>query len=524
MKIGKSKRKEMAFNKNSRKKNAALMSGMSILNQAVSNIAAFIYRTVFIYWLSAEYLGINGLFSNIIQIFSLAELGVGSVIIYHLYKPIKEDDVSRTTELMHFYKCFYQLIAIVIVIIGVFLSPFLPYIIRDAKEIPADINLYVIYALYIFQSAASYAFSYRQALLDADQRGYITTEMQMAFTCLRYTVSILILYLTRNYTFVLIGTIIVNLMNNMLVYFYVGHFYSDVFKNKSRMDKQGIIQIFKDAGAMMCHRIGATVVSSTDNIVMSMYVGTIAVGIYSNYSLIIQMIQTIINNLLNSFTASIGNYALSVKNEERYQLYKKLRFANMWIAVFCTSSLYLLINPFIQVVWDKNLIFSKGIVFVLCANFFLFASRSANGAFNIAAGTFVYDRARPLIEAALNLVISVVLVKRVGIAGVFLGTIISSGLTVWWREPYLLFKKVFEQKLGGYFVTYALWTFLLFAITIPFEKLLVRLPMNMFYLVIRFLVCGIGINVVLVLLMCRNQYFLYYFGLVKTWLLKKFKP
>ena len=274
----------------------------------------------------------------------------------------------------------------------------------------------------------------------------------------------------------------------------------------------------------MCHRIGATVVSSTDNIVMSMYVGTIAVGIYSNYSLIIQMIQTIINNLLNSFTASIGNYTLTVKNEERYQLYKKLRFANMWIAVFCTSSLYLLINPFIQVVWDKDLIFSKEVVFVLCTNFFLFASRSANGAFNIAAGTFVYDRARPLIEAVLNLVISVFLVKRIGIVGVFLGTIISSGFTVWWREPYLLFKKVFGQRLRGYFVSYALWTLLLFLITIPFERFMVQLPMNMFYLVIRFLICGIGINAILILLMCKNQYFLYYFELMKTLVLKKFKP
>ena len=205
----------MVFNKNSRKKNAALMSGMSILNQVVSNVAAFIYRTVFIYWLSTEYLGINGLFSNIIQIFSLAELGIGSIIIFHLYKPIKEDDVGQIAGLMYFYKWFYRLITIVIVIIGILLSPALPYIIRDAKELPADINLYLIYALYIFQSATSYAFSYRQALLNADQRGYIVTAAQMVFTCLRYMVSILILYLTRNYMFILIGTIIVNLMNNI---------------------------------------------------------------------------------------------------------------------------------------------------------------------------------------------------------------------------------------------------------------------------------------------------------------------
>lgn len=511
------------FNKSSRKKNAMLVSGMSTLSQVISNVAAFIYRTVFIYCLSEEYLGINGLFSNIIQLFSLAELGIGSVIGFHLYKPIKEEDIDQTAELMRFYKHFYQLIAFAIILIGVALSPFLPYIIHDAKEIPSDINLYVVYALYIFQSATSYTFSYRQTLLNADQKGYIVTATQTIFTCVRYIISIIVVYLTRNYTLVLISTIVINLLNNLFIYLYVGHFYAEIFRNKSRMKKEGIIQIFKDAGAMMCHRIGATVVTSTDNIIMSMYVGTVSVGIYSNYLLIIQMIQNIISSSFASFASSIGNYVLTVKGEERYQLYKKLRFANMWIVVFCTSSLYLLINPFIQIVWGKNLIFSKEIVFILCTNFFLFASRSANGAFNIAAGTFVYDKTRPLIESALNLFISVALVKRIGVSGVFLGTIISSGLTVWWREPYLLFKKVFDQKLGEYFITYAFWVVLLFTITIPFEKLLELLPLNMFYLVIRFLICGIGINVILVLIMCRNQYFCYYLEFIKRLLAKKFK-
>lgn len=508
------------FNKKSRKRNALFLSGMGIINQMVSNIAAFIYRTVFIYWLSVEYLGINGLFTNIIQIFSLAELGIGSVIIFRLYKPIKEDDIGQTAALMRFYKSFYQLIAGVIVVVGIALAPFLSYIINDASQIPEDINLYVVYALYIIQSATSYLFAYRQALLDADQKGYISTAVQMVFTCLRYGVSVIVLYLTRNYTLVLAIGIAVNLLGNIWIYIYASRKYSEIFSNKSKLSNTEIFQIYKDTGAMLCHRIGSTIVNSTDNIIMSMYVGTVAVGLYSNYYMIIQIIQNMMNNLLGSFTASIGNHALSVNHKDRYELYKKLRFANMWISTFCTSSLYLLINPFIQVVWGDELVFSKDIVLILCLNFFLYSSRIVNGSFSNAAGMFVYDRMRPLIEAILNLGISVILAQKLGISGVFLGTILSSLFTVWWREPYLLYKKIFKEKITGYFCTYFLWMILSIIITILLDKYFSRFPITVFYLVIRFLVCGLGINLILVLIMCRNPYFLYYVQLARKIIFK----
>lgn len=506
----------MGFNKSSRKRNAILLSGSGVLNQIVSNVAAFIYRTVFIYWLSVEYLGITGLFTNIIQVFSLAELGIGSVISYRLYKPIKEDDVDQTAALMHFYKRFYQIMAITILGVGVFVAPFLPYVIRDASEIPSDVNLYIVYALYIFESATSYTFAYRQALLDADQKGYLNTFVQMICTCLRYIISIILLYFTRNYTLVLTVGIAVNLVRNIGVYFYVGSNYSDVFRNKSRLVKNEIRQIYKDTSAMMCHRIGATVVTSTDNIVMSMYIGTVAVGKYSNYFLIIQIVQNIMGNLLGGFTASIGNYALAKENADKYQLYKKLRFANMWISVFCTSSLYLLLNPFIGVVWGEDLLFSKEVVLVLCISFFLTSTRIVNSSFSSASGLFLYDKVRPLIESALNLIVSIYLAQKIGIAGVFIGTIVSSVLTVWWREPYLLHKHVFKESLKNYYGSYLIWTALLIMITGVLEKIFVFLPLTPAYLGVRFLICGIGINIFLVILMCKSSYFAYYVDMIRN--------
>lgn len=512
----------MEFNKKSRKRNAVLLSGIGLLNQLISNIAAFIYRTVFIYWMSVEYLGINGLFSNIIQVFSLAELGIGSVIIFRLYKPIKENDVGKTAALMYFYKRFYQFMAVLIIVIGGVFVPFLPNIIRDTSEIPSDINIYVVYILYLIQSATSYTFAYRQALLDADQKGYVNTAVQMIITCMRYGISIAIIFFTRNYTLVLGVGIAINLFGNIWIYWYVNQKYADVFHNKSRLKKEEIIQIYKDTGAMLCHRIGSTVVTSTDNIVMSMYVGTVAVGKYSNYYMIIQIVQNIMNNLLGNFTASIGNHALTVDDEEKYMLFRRLRFANMWLSVFCTGSLYLLINPFIEIVWGGGkLLFTENVVLVLCISFFLSSSRIVNGSFSNAMGLFVYDRTRPLIEAFLNLAISIFLARQLGVVGVFLGTILSSVVTVWWREPYLLYKKVFHQNLKGYFFSYIFWIFILAIIVKVLNQFFNIIPLNPLFLIIRFAICGIGINVFLVILFRKNPYFLYYVELIKKILRRK---
>lgn len=499
------------FNQDSRKKNAMKLSSMGLVEQLVSNLMAFIYRTAFIYLLSAEYLGINGLFTNIIQVFSLTELGIGSVITYRLYQPIKENDIEKTAALVRFYRRFYMVLAGVIILIGSALMPVLPYIIKDASELPADVNLYVIYMLYVFQSASSYLLVSNQILLDADQKGYIRQAFQLLGTSIRYIILIVILFFTRNFTLVLVAGILWGIVVNACINLYIRRKYHIVFQNKGTLKIAEIKSIFCDTMAMMCHRVGAIVVTSTDNIVMSMYVGTLAVGIYSNYCMIIQIVQNVMNNLLGGFTSSIGNYNVSASKDDNYRMYQRLRFANLWICSFCTCSLFILLNPFIKNVWGgEKLLFSKSIVVVLCINFFIFTSRVINGSFGNAVGLFVYDRIRPLIEATLNLVISVLLARKIGILGIFIGTTISSLLTVWWREPYLLHKKIFHKDLKMYYVSYVLWVALTLIVSWLGEYLCSMLPDNLLYLPVRFFLCVIGINMFYVLLFHKNENFVFY--------------
>ncbi len=515
---------ERVFNKKPRTRNAFLISGLGILNQIVSNIFAFIYRTIFIYILSSEYLGINGLFTNIIQIFSLAELGIGSIIIFRLYQPIKEDNIDQTAALMHFYKSFYSLLAGFVCATGIILMPFLPYIMKDFYDLPKDINPYIIYLMYVMQSATSYMFSYKQSLLEADQKGYINIAVSLITSCLRYSISIIALYITRKFMLVLVLGILINLLSNVMVSIYINFKYIPVFRNKSRLKKKEVIDIFKDVSAMMCHRIGSIVVISTDNIIMSMYVGTVAVGVYSNYYMIIQIVQNIISSLLGSYTSSIGNLILSSSKDKSYQLYQRLYFANMWLSSFCASSLFILLNSFIKVVWHGGkLLFPNLVVVILCVNFFLMSGRNVNTSFINASGMFVYDRVRPLIEASVNLVASVMLAKRIGVAGVFLGTIISAAITVWWREPWLLHKHIFKKGVGQYFVLYLCWGGLAAVTSMVVSRAVSYLPENVFYLIIRFLICGVGINAFYAALFWKNKHFQFFLGLIKGIVYNKLK-
>ena len=471
----------MNFNKNSRKKNVFLTSGMGLAYQLCSNIMAFVYRTVFLYVLSVDYLGINGLFSNIISIFSLAELGIGSVIVYRLYSPIKNADVPKMAALMRFYSQFYHLLAALIAVVGVALTPFLSLFIHDLNEVPADVNIYIV------------------------------SLAQSLWTVLRYVLQIIFLLIARDFTLTLAIGIVVNVCSNAMFSRIITKWYPEVFAYKNKLEKAEKRSIFKDTFALLCHNIGQTVVFSTDNLILSTFVGTVAVGIYSNYSLIINAVSNVLKTALGTFTSSIGNFKLSSDRKAVYELYKKLRFANLWITSFCACSLYLLLSPFISVVWNgEKILFSDGVVIVLCVSFFLSYARIVNSSFINACGLFVRDKIRPLIEAAVNLVVSVILVEKIGVIGIFIGTVVSCLVTVWWREPYILYHELFKVSLKEYMWEYLKWCVLCLAAVLGIGKIFEFLPMNIFFLFVRFLICGVGINAFFAIVMWRRESFRYY--------------
>lgn len=482
---------ETHFNKKSRTSNAALnvVSGLSY--QIVYIISSFIFRTIFIMVLSKEYLGINGLFTNILSVLSLVELGFGSSIVYRMYKPIANSDVSSVAKYMNFYKKIYMVMGMILLVVGLSLTPAIKFLIKDSAEIPADINIYLIYALFVLQSASSYFLVYKTSIFNADQKNYYISLANIVSLVLSTTVKIVILFVLKSYTWTLIAGIIIGVLTNFIMTLIAKKQYPAVFKSKEKLDKEQIKEIKGDVLGLLCHRVGGIAVSSTDNILLSTFIGIGVLGIYSNYSLIIFSVASIMGQLFSTYTASIGNGHELLSKEDYYKVFKNMQFINLAIVSCASIALFTLINPFIEVWLDQSMLLNQTVVIALTVNFFLGQSRHTLIAFTSASGLFRKDKWRPLLEAVVNLIASILLVQYLGVIGIFLGTIISYIAAIYWREPFLVFKNDFDKK--PYYFYFWVITFLIITaiISAALYYLFKLFPLNIGYLILRFVIAGI---------------------------------
>lgn len=506
------------FNEASRTKNVMKSSVIGVTGNLLNVLFGFIYRSIFLQILSAEYLGINGLFTNVLQILSLAEMGITTAITYRFYEPINQGDVEKVGKLMRFFKTVYMYIAIAILAIGLLILPFVKFFIKDTNEVPQDINLQLVYVLFLLNTVSSYLFVYKQTLLSADQKNYLVSIFQIISTIGKYVAQIAILFISRNYTLTLAIGIFVTILINFLLSVWITYKYKPVFEVQEKLAKDDSNEILDDTKACMLHKIGATVKTGTDNIVLAKMVSLVATGIYSNYSLIVSSIQNVLNQLLGNFISSIGNAKVNLDKERHYEIYKKLLFVDLWITSLITGCIYLLIDDFIILWIGEEYLLDDFTVILLCAQFYIAVSRIINISYTNGCGLFVKDKIRPVIEALLNLVISILLAYYIGIAGVFLGTVLSAVLTICWREPIILYKYEFEKKVSDYWITY--FKFLLITIGSCCLMKMIKIKiftieLSWFIWVLEGICVFIAINLILLILLHKEKEFTICIDVVK---------
>lgn len=510
----------MDFNKKSRKLNSLLASSAGVVNQIVQILGNFAYRTIFLMILSKEYLGINGLFSNVLQIFSLAELGIGSAILFNMYGAFAQQDEEKIGQLIHFYKRIYTTIALIVLGLGVAFYPFLGSIV-NIEEIPSDISLPVVYFLFVLNSVASYLFVYKQSLLTADQCEHIIVLYNTAVTLANNVVKILILLLCHNYVIVLASGIVLTIVANWLFSLWITKKYRSVFRVQTSLPQQERQEIYKSTQGLMCHKIGAVVVNSTDSIVISKFVSLAAVGLYSNYGMLVSAVTKLGISLINGMLPSIANYTAASSKEESYTMLKRILMINLWLASWTTVCLFTLLNPFITQWLGEQYLLSYGVVTVVCIQHYLQTSRLTANNFVYSAGLFMRDRLRPLIESAINLVVSVILAKQWGIVGVFIGTVVSGVLTYYWREPYLLFKCHLQRSSLNYWGIQLKWLVLTVALCAGMYWLFSLLPSSIVGLLLRFALAAVLPNAVILLFCLRSDELRYLLDFVKRKFLHK---
>lgn len=444
-----------------RTKNAMKNMVMSIISQIVIILLGFVSRKVFIDSLGTEYLGINGVLTNVITAMILIESGLGISIVYNLYKPLAEKNQKKIVALVQLYKKVYRILTLILLVISIAIYPFMKYLLNTDTEI---VGLPIVYALFVGRCMIGYLNGYKSALISADQKAYYLTLSNLVFQVLITVGKIIVLSLTQNYILYLIIDIILYFIQNVVNTKIVFKRYPYInTKIKHKIDDNTTANIKQNVKAMFFHNIGGYIVSSTDNLLMAAFVSVTSVGLYSNYTMILTQLNSLLNSIVTGITGSVGNLIATEGDEKIYDIYKITYFIAFWTSSFTVIFSFNVLEPFITWWLGEGLLLEKKVFIIVLFNLYFQILYGVANNFKIKSGHFIQDKYASLVEGALNLIFSLVLIHYTGLLGVFLGTTLSSIAIPFWMKAKIAYKYVFKKSLIIYFKTFFMYTLIMIA-------------------------------------------------------------
>lgn len=500
----------------SRTKNVIKNTGAGIGVRLLSILLNFVLKTVFIRVLGIQYTGVSSLFTDILTILSFAELGIGSAITYALYKPVAQNDKIQIAKLMNFYKKAYRYVALTVAVTGGALVPFLGLIVKDVPDIKESITL--IYLLYLINTMVSYLLIYKSSILVARQKKYVISLIQGVSNVVKLLVESVLIVVYHQFIIYLIIEIIFTITQNYIIGRLADREYFIDKNNKALvLEKAEKAKLFADIRALAMYQISGVVVDGADSVIISAFLETSLVGYISYYKLIFNQISRMVIQFFDAMNPSVGNLAVTDTEDKQYQLFKSTNFAIFWLMCVSCTGLAVCVNPLIKLWLGEEFILSENIVMVLTADFFVTNMIRVVAVFRTANGLFVNGKYRPVIMAILNIILSVIMVKSLGVFGVLLATVVSRAVTQMWYDPWLVYSRVFSKKdadcrVMEYYVAYieyllTIVTSIILAKLVTWESInrILRLDNPLVQLIVAVMVSIIVSNVVFLLLWGRND-------------------
>lgn len=412
----------------------------------------FVQRTVFIYVLGKTLSGVNAVYTDVLSVLSLTELGIGTALNYSLYKPVAERNIEKIKSYMRFYKKAYLTIAGVIAVLGIAISPFLRYILKNPGNLTIE-ELTLYYYLFLFNTVISYFVTYKYSLANAEQKNYIQTNIATLTKIAAATVQITVLLLFRNFLFYLLAQSVVEFLQKIFVTLYMNRLYPYLRdKDVKKLTPQETRIVASKTKALICHKVGDVARLQTDTLVISSFVNVDTSAVVGNYLYIITYVGNFVNIIFDSVISGFGNVVATESKERQYLLFKVYRFFACWLFGFGAVGFFHLLTPFIGGVWlrDDGWTLPQMTVTLLVTDFYLKGGRTVLLNFKIASGLFEQDRFLPLVQGAVNLVVSIALVQKIGVTGVYVGTLVS-GILANLIRPGIIYRACFDKKAGAYF-------------------------------------------------------------------------
>ncbi|MGL5963926.1 MAG: lipopolysaccharide biosynthesis protein [Fusobacteriaceae bacterium] len=485
-----------------RLKNSLKNSGISLCTNVIKILFSFFIRRLFLLKLGQEYLGLNGLLLNVISMFSLVELGVGSAIGYSLYKPLSTNNYKEIASKMNFFKTTYRWISLLIVILGAFSYPLVQNIIYKSEGIE-KIVINVAYCLFIFDTAVSYLLSYKKILLEADQKGYKLNLINTVFFIIVSSIQGVVLIHYKNFIVFIVIKIVFNFISNCVCFLIVEREYKylNEYKNeKLKNDEKK--KIITNTKALILHKVGDICINSTDNIIIAKYISVSTVGLFSNYMMLVTAAQGIIIQIFSSLTSSIGNLIVSDDRRKTNEVFNVLNFIGFIIFGLMTTVFYISIQNFITIWLGEKYLIDGLFLIIISLNMYITGMRVVTGTVKSAAGFYTQDKYSPLIQAFLNLFFSVYLGKKYGLVGVLLGTLISSMVPNIYR-PYVIYRYLLKKSANIYYIYYLKYMLITISSVIISLKILdlIKVENNILFLGLRI---GISSFIFLILALVIN--------------------
>lgn len=415
-----------------------------ILRQMLDIVLRLLIRTIVIRVLGAEYLGLNNLFSSILQVLSLAEAGFSSAIVFSMYKPIAEDDTEKICALLAYYRRVYRIIGSFITIAGLCVMPFLGYLIEGGY--PSDINIYLLYGIFLFDTASSYfLFSYKECLLTAHQRNDVYSRIVCFVMLAEYLIQIYILLIYKNYYLYILFRPIATITTSILCEIITKRMYPD-YRCAGTLGRQDRLMIREKISGLVVAKLTDITRNSFDSIFVSAYLGLTAVAVYGNYYYIYYALLLLLGILLSSIAAGVGNSLVVESKEKNFQDFKKISFLHHWLFSWCTVCLLCLYQPFMEIWVGRELVAPFPTMAIFCVYFYVSSLGGVQSTYTGGRGLWWESRKLYLTEAAVNIVLNWILVQALGIFGIILASIISS-LLIWnVGSLYILFKHYFTEE------------------------------------------------------------------------------
>lgn len=436
-----------------RTKQSIKNASFSISCQLIQQLIKVAVRIIFIRVIGQEYLGLNSVFTEILTALQLVELGVGPAIAYSLYKPLAKKDTEKVKALMDLYKKAYRIIGLIVLLIGVSFTPFYGFFINEIPENIEHIN--IIYLIFVFNTAISYFYSYCRTLLVSDQKKYLDMIIETGVTLFISAIQIVLIYKTHSYMLYLFGSVLGTILTNFIASRVAIKEYPFLKeKNVAKLDNRTLGQIKRNVFAMVLHKFGGIVRDATDNLFVSKYISLAVAGIYSNYSMIIKAITTIVNQVFGAVLSSVGNLHATANRDRQKEIFYQIHYINFWMAIVFTCCFGMLAKSFILIIADESYVLDASIVIIISIRFYLDIMRKTPWMFCEAAGVYWKGKSKPILEALVNIILSLILVKTIGMAGIFIGTIITILTVDLPIEPYITFKYALHGNLKKYYFRY----------------------------------------------------------------------